>query len=166
MNPLFKPIRAFALSERARVRDMTQIWNNQKDCCCHQCSAKYDRQPYPSEKAGTLDQLRAAGSALNTVDNYDTSGYFYPIQISQGVKKAGTRRNPLSVDIECVTTQMFPCDQTSPGTSWDIMEAIRPYRRFSPRRLFYIATTTLPAEPLQPVISFGRGPPHSQTHYG
>lgn len=162
MNPLFKPIRAFALSERALVRDMTQIWNNQKDCCCHQCSAKYDRQPYPSEKAGTLDQLRAAGSDLNTVDNYDTSGYFYPIPICQGVKKRRGRpegKPHRFVRIECLTTQMFPYAMTEPDLTWNIMDVIKPYRRSHLRLSIYLSSITLPAQPTQPVISCGRDPP-------
>lgn len=160
MNPLFKPIRAFALAERARVRDMTQIWNNQKDCCCHQCSAKYDRQPYPSEKAGTLDQLRAAGIALNTVDNYDTSGYFYPIDyIRLDVKKAGTRRNPLSLDTGCVNNHCFRYAQTEPETTWIIMDVIKPYRRSALRLRLYFLSLPSPAKPIQPVPLCGRDPP-------
>lgn len=116
----------------------------------------YCVQPYRDTM--TLNELRAAGVAMDAVDKYKSRGYFYPIQLCRDVKKAG-HVDPLSVDIDCVNSQCFPCDQTAPGTSWAIMEAIKPYRRFSPRRLFYIATTTLPAEPLQPVLSSGRDPP-------
>jgi len=124
----------------------------------------YVQQPYPVRKAGTLDDHGRERNVLS-VDSYKSSGYFYSIQLCLDVKKAG-HVDPLSVDIECLTTQCFPCDQTTPGISWAIMEAIKPYRRFSPRRLFYIATTTLPAEPLQPVISSGRDPPTNQTQQG
>lgn len=95
---------------------------------------------------------------LFEVDKRIYSGYFYPIHKCRDVKKAG-HVDPLSLDIECVTTLCFRCVQTAPGTSWAIMEAIKPYRRFSPRRLFYILCTTVPAESLQPVFSCGRDPP-------
>lgn len=108
---------------------------------------------------------RLTMGGLFEVDKRIYSGYFYPIQICRDVKKAG-HVDPLSLDIECVTTLCVRYATTEPGTSWNIMDVIKPYRRFSPRRLLYIASTTLPAEPLQPVISCGRDPPARQTHYG
>lgn len=126
-------------------------------------SLNYGDQPYRDTM--TLNRLRAAGSGMDAVDKYKHTRYFYRIKICRDVKKAG-HVDPLSVDIDGWNRQCFPCDQTSPGTSWDIMEAIRPYRRFSPRRLFYILCATLPALSLQPVISSGRDPPISQTQQG
>jgi|GEM_PF-4250991 len=92
------------------------------------------------------------------IDNLTECGYFYPIQICRDVKKAG-HVDPLSLDTGSANYHCFRCSQTSPGRSWDIMEAIKPYRRFSPRRLLYIASTTLPAQSSQPVFSCGRDPP-------
>jgi len=114
--------------------------------------------PTPDQKAGTLETLRAAGIRMDSVDKHISSGYFYPIQKRLDVKKAG-HVDPLSLDTDGWNRHCFRCVQTAPGISWAIMEAIKPYRRFSPRRLFYILCTTLPAQLLQPVISCGRDPP-------
>lgn len=126
-------------------------------------SLDYCDQPYRDTM--TLYRLRAAGSGMDAVDKYKHTRYFYRIKICRDVKKAG-HVDPLSLDTGSANYHCFRYATTAPGNSWAIMDVIKPYRRFSPRRLFYIATTTLPAGSLQPVISFGRGPPTTQTHYG
>ena len=128
-------------------------------------SLDYCFQPYPVREAGTpTDQGRR--SKVFNVDNYTSSGYFCRIEIlCLDVKKAG-HVDPLPVDIDGWNRQCFPCDQTAPGTSWAIMEANKPYRRFSPRRLIYILCATLPAESSQPVSLCGRDPPTDQTQQG
>lgn len=125
-------------------------------------SLYYVLQSYPDGKAGTLNQLRAAGVAMDAVDKCNTTGYFYPIPICQGVKKRRGRpegKPHRLVDIGCANNLCFPYATTEPDLTWNIMDVIKSYRRFSPRRLFYILCATLPAKSSQPVISFGRDPP-------
>lgn len=122
----------------------------------------YCVQPYHDKMS--LNELRAAGVAMDAVDKYNTSGYFYPIQYVLAHKKREAGASPVNFGRGNVLCK--PNATTAPERTWAIMDAIKLHRRFSPRRLFYILCATLPALSLQPVISSGRDPPANQTHYG
>lgn len=130
-----------------------------------QINRRYGVSTHPN--AGTLG-MTPGDVALMGVFNVDkqiSSGYFYPIQICRDVKKAG-HVDPLSLDIECVTTLCVRYATTEPVQTWNIMDVIKPYRRSHLRLSIYLLLASQPAGLLQPVLHFDRGPPIPRTHYG
>lgn len=88
---------------------------------------------------------------------------YYNLLITWAHKKRQAEACPVLYGV--VQTPCFPNAQTIPTYIGTRMDAIDSYRRFSLRRLLYNPPTTLPVFSLQPVISCGRDPPSSQTHY-
>lgn len=109
-------------------------------------------------KAGRLHDHGIERNVLS-VDSYRSIGYCCPIQKRRDVKKADSRRNPLFLDNGSANYHCFRYATTEPGTSWNIMDVIKPYRRSALRLRLYSLSLPSPVKPLQPVFSCGRDPP-------
>lgn len=137
---------------------MSDIQKSERFSFGNPSSLDYGDQPYRDTM--TLNELRAAGVAMDAVDKYKHTRYFYRIKICRDVKKAG-HVDPLSLDTGSANYHCFRYATTEPECTWNIMDVIKPYRRSHLRLLMYLLLASQPAGLLQPVLRYDRGPPIS-----